>query len=146
MNRRRSAARRRALQALYQWQMAGQNLADIEAQFFAEMNMEEVDQGLFRALLHGVPTQVDTLDARIAPLLDRPVAQLDPVERAVLRLGLFELQEHLDVPYKVIITEAVELTKAFGGTDSHKYVNGVLDKLARANTFRAAERQAGGGE
>lgn len=138
----RSRARRRALQALYQWQMAGQDLADIDRQFAEEMDMKEVDLELFRELLYGVPKQCDALDARVQPYLDRPLNQLDPVERAILRLGAYELAERLDVPVRVVINEHVELAKLFGAEQSHKYVNGVLDKVARALPLRSAEIQA----
>lgn len=142
MSGKRSQARQVALQALYQWQVAGQDLGDIEAQFLGQGELpqclegEDEDQSpfdlkLFRELLHGVPSQVSRLDALLAPLLDRSINQLDPVERAVLRIGVYELQEHLDIPYRVIIDEAVELAKRFGAEQGHRYVNGVLDKLAQ---------------
>lgn len=137
--RRRTRARRRALQALYQWQIAGQNLRDIEAQFRDEMDMNQVDGELFTQLLHHVPARIDSLDSQFGQYLDRGVEQLDPIERAILRMAVFELTERLDVPVRVVINEAVELAKQFGAEQSHKYVNGVLDKVARANTFRAAE-------
>lgn len=142
LRRRRTRARRRALQALYQWQMAGQDLVTIEAQFQQEMDMSKVDIELFRELLHGVPTQVDTLDASFGPLLDRPPQQLDPIERAILRMGTYELEARIDIPYRVVINEAVELAKQFGAEQSHRYINGVLDKVARNFPLRAAEMQA----
>lgn len=142
IGRLRTRARRRALQALYQWQMAGQDLADIEAQFQQEMDMSAADMELFHELLHEVPAQLDELDARFVPLLDRPQEQLDPVERAILRMGTYELQARLDVPCRVVINEAVELAKQFGADQSHRYINGVLDKVARGLPLRAAEMQA----
>lgn len=142
LHRKRTRARRRALQALYQWQMAGQDLSDIEAQFHDEMDMEQVDIELFRELLHGVPKQLDVLDAQLAPHLDRAIEKLDPIERAILRMGVLELNQRLDVPVRVVINEAVELAKQFGAEQSHKYVNGVLDKVARGNRFRASEMNA----
>ena len=140
----RSRARRRALQALYQWQLAGQDLKDIEAQFGEEMDMSNVDQELFRELLYQVPQRLDVLDGQLSPLLDRALEQLDPVEKAVLRIGAYELNERMDIPARVVINEGVELAKMFGAEQSHKYINGVLDKLARGVPLRAAEMQAGG--
>ncbi|RFA27016.1 N utilization substance protein B [Alkalilimnicola ehrlichii] len=137
--RQRTRARRRALQALYQWQMAGQDLSAIEAQFNDEMDMGQVDVELFKQLLHGVPTQLNLIDEQLSPFLDRPINELDPIERAVLRMGTYELNERLEVPLRVVINEAVELAKQFGAEQSHRYVNGVLDKVARQNPFRAAE-------
>lgn len=142
IGRRRTRARRRALQALYQWQLAGQDLRDIEAQFQQEMDMSAVDMELFRELLHRVPARADTLDAAFGPLLDRPAEQLDPIERAILRMGTYELEERIDVPYRVVINEAVELAKQFGAEQSHRYINGVLDKVARGVPLRAAEMKA----
>lgn len=133
----RRKARRYALQALYQWQLAGAALGDIEAQFLATNDMEKVDRTYFHDLLHGVPGQVGDLDEALRPFLDRRVEELSQVEKALLRLGAFELKERLDVPYRVVINEGIELAKVFGAEDSFKYVNGVLDKLARR--LRSAE-------
>ena len=99
-----------------------------------------MDLEYFQALLHGVPAHVDELEARLEPLLDRKLDDLDPIERTLLRMGSFELEHRLDVPYKVVINEEVALAKKFGATDSHKYVNGVLDKVARE--LRKAEIDA----
>ena len=138
----RREARQFALQALYQWQMAGASLSEIEAQFRVEQDMTRADMPLFAQLLHQVPAKVSQLDQELAPLLDRALADLDPVELSVLRLGAYEMADRIEVPYKVVINEAVNLAKVFGATDSHKYVNGVLDKLARK--LRAVEVSAGG--
>ncbi len=126
----RHKARELALQALYQWQMAGASITEIEAQFRARNDMEKVDGGFFHELLTGVAYQVSKLDETITPLLDRNFDQLDPVECATLRLGCFELLQRSDVPYRVVINEGIELAKKFGAQDSHKYINGILDKLA----------------
>jgi N utilization substance protein B len=131
MSRKRSQARRHAVQALYQWQMTGQDVAEIDRQFLEERDADKFDVAYFRDLLHGVPSHLGALDAVLAPLLDRALASVDPVERAILRLGAYELMFHLEVPYRVAINEAVELAKLFGATDGHKYVNGVLDRMAR---------------
>ena len=127
----RRKARHYGMQALYQWHMAGASLNDIEAEFRAEYDFSHVDLEYFQALLHGIPACVDELDEVMAPLLDRKLDDLDPIERTLLRMGMYELTQRIDVPYKVVINEEVALAKKFGATDSHKYVNGVLDKAAR---------------
>ena len=127
----RRKARHYGMQALYQWQMAGATLTDIEAEFRAEYDFSHVDLAYFQALLHEIPVAVDELDAALAPLLDRSLGELDPIELTLLRMGMFELKQRIDVPYKVVINEEVALAKKFGATDSHKYINGVLDKAAR---------------
>lgn len=127
----RTRARRSALQALYQWQVSHAPPEEIERQFLAEQNMRGADLDYFRALLHGVPPEVEALDRVLAPVLDRPVAQVDPVSRAILRLATFELLHRADVPWRVIIDEAIELARVFGAEQSHRYVNGILDRIAR---------------
>ena len=119
------------MQALYQWHMAGASTVDIEAEFRADYDFSHVDLEYFQALLHEIPASVDELDAALEPLLDRKLDELDPIERTLLRMGMYELTQRIDVPYKVVINEEVALAKKFGATDSHKYVNGVLDKAAR---------------
>lgn len=136
----RRQARSLALQALYQWQMSGNSVTDIEAEFRSEQDLSRADVTLFVALLHGIPSQVSVLDEQILPFLDRKLEDLDPIELTVLRIGGYELKERIEVPYKVAINESVNLAKTFGATDSHKYVNGVLDKLAR--TLRPDECKA----
>ncbi len=134
-NRRLSHARRQsrrvAMQALYQWQLTGYHPKDILLQYREDPELEKADADYFRELLLGVTEQVDELDELLAPQMDRSVAELDPVERAILRLATFELKHRIDIPYRVVINEAVELTKKFGATDAHKFVNGVLDKLGQ---------------
>ena len=127
----RRKARHYGMQALYQWHMAGASLADIEAEFRADYDFSHVDLEYFQALLHGIPACVDELEATLEPLLDRKLTDLDPIERTLLRMGTFELARRPDVPYKVVINEAVSLARKFGATDGHKYINGVLDKVAR---------------
>jgi transcription antitermination protein NusB len=126
----RHRARELALQGIYQWRVTSGEDAKIEKQIHAEKNLGRYDKELFSKLLRGALSQHADLEALLAPHLDRPLAELSPVEFAVLLLGAFELSQHLEVPYKVVINEAVELAKTFGGTDGHKFVNGVLDKLA----------------
>ncbi len=136
----RRKARHYGMQALYQWHMAGASPAVIEAEFRDEYDFSHVDLAYFQALVHGVPASIDELEAILEPLLDRKLEELDPIEHTLLRMGVFELKERIDVPYKVVINEAVALTKKFGATDGHKYINGVLDKVARQ--LRKAEIDA----
>ncbi|MDM8558059.1 transcription antitermination factor NusB [Candidatus Parabeggiatoa sp. HSG14] len=126
----RSAARQRVLQALYQWQLTALDTQLIESQFLEEQDMQKADVSYFKLLLHGIPPQINELDTMFAPFLDRNTTQLDPIELAILRIGCYELKNCPKVPFKVVINEAVELAKKFGADKSHKYVNGVLDKLA----------------
>lgn len=127
----RRKARHYGMQALYQWHMAGASVTDIEAEFRTDYDFTHVDLEYFQALLHEIPACVDELDEAMEPLLDRKLNDLGPIERTLLRMGMYELKCRIDVPYKVVINEEVALAKKFGATDSHKYVNGVLDKAAR---------------
>jgi N utilization substance protein B len=126
----RHRARELALQGIYQWRITAGDESKIERQIHDEKNLGRYDKQLFSKLLRGALSQHSDIEALISPHLDRPLAELSPVEFAVLLLSTFELSQHLEVPYKVVINEAVELAKTFGGTDGHKFVNGVLDKLA----------------
>lgn len=126
----RHRARRSALQALYQWQMTGESGPDVVSQFVDNQPMGNVDLDYFKALVYGVVNAGPSLDEKFAPILDRPSNQLDPIELTILRIGTFELVEKLDVPLRVVINEGVELAKTFGGEQSHRYINGILDKLA----------------
>jgi N utilization substance protein B len=135
----RSRARRRALQALYAWQISGSHMNAVIEQFRHEQDMEVADLEYFEDLLHGVESNVEQLDASLRPHLDREVAQVDPIERAALRLAAYELAHRPDVPYRVVINEAIEVTKRFGADHGHSYVNGVLDKLAAQ--LRAVEKR-----
>lgn len=138
----RHQARHYALQALYQWQMTGQSPAEIEVQFLADNDFSKTDTDYFLTLLRQVPVQAEVLDARYAPYLsDRGLDELGVVERSALRIGAWELLERLDIPWRVAINEAVSLAKKFGATDSHKFVNAVLDRLA--HEARATEITAG---
>jgi N utilization substance protein B len=119
------------MQALYQWQMTGQDLGLIDAQFLAEEDMSKADVGYFQELLHQVLRQTPTLNESLAPFLDRPPEQVDPVERAILWIAVYELLFRPDVPYRVVINEAVELAKKFGAEQGHRFINGVLDKVSR---------------
>lgn len=139
----RSRARRRALQAVYAWQLSNTPIAKVIEQFRHEQDMEVADLVYFEDLVNGVAGQLAELDAALAAYLDRDIGQVDPIERAVLRIATYELRHRLDVPYRVVINEGIELAKVFGATDGHKFVNGVLDKLAprlRADEVRANRR------
>jgi len=127
----RSNARKKATQALYQWSMSGNDLAEIEQQFHQEQNMEKVDTDYFHKLLHEVPTEITALDELIVKYSDRKESELDPIEQSILRLSSFELKNCIDVPYKVVISEAITLAKMFGSDKSHAFVNSILDKLAK---------------
>ncbi len=138
----RRAARRLAIQALYQWDLTADNVGDIVTQCIErEPGRMEVDFDFFEQTVRGVAGAVTSLDAQYEKCLDRPVDQLDPIERAVLRTGTWEFINRLDVPYRVVINESVELAKMFGAEEGHKYINGVLDKLAKH--LRAAETRKG---
>ncbi|REH39899.1 NusB antitermination factor [Paraperlucidibaca baekdonensis] len=127
----RRKARRFALQGLYEWQLSGNPPWEIEARYRVENAMHKVDLDYFHDLLHGVPPESDALDALFTPHLDRDFAALDPVELATLRIGTFELKHRVDVPMRVVINEGIELAKTFGASESHKYINSILDQLAR---------------
>ncbi|WP_457668690.1 transcription antitermination factor NusB [Thiolapillus sp.] len=137
MSKKRSKARSLATQAIYQWQVAGANVGEIVESFLTEHQNSSFQVDYFRDLVSGVPAQVDLLDKHLQPLLDRPVEEVDLVERAILRLGAYELAKHPEVPYRVVINEWVELAKTFGADKGHRYINGVLDKLA--HDLRAVE-------
>ena len=137
----RSRARRRALQALYAWQLSSSPIDKVIEQFRSEQDMEIADLEYFDALVRGVEKHADELDAVLSRFIDRTMAQVDPIERAVLRIAAFELAYRPDVPYRVVINEAIETTKRFGAEHGHTYVNGVLDRAA--TEWRAQEIQGG---
>lgn len=137
-SRRRS--REFALQGIYQWLLNNSGVALIEDHLAQVSGFDKADREMFASRLRGTLANAEALDAEIAPLIDREVAELSPVEHAVLLLAAQELTHHIEVPYRVIINEAIELTKEFGGTDGHRFVNGVLDKLAAK--LRATEVEA----
>ena len=127
----RSWARRCAVQAIYEWQLSGREPELITTQFLADHDLLQADPAYFRELVHEVPARVTAIDAALAPFLDRPAEQVDPVERAILRLGGYELLQHPDLTSRMVINEAVELAKVFGAEQGHRFINGVLDQLAR---------------
>jgi N utilization substance protein B len=136
--RARSIARKLAMQALYQWQLTQQTAPEIKKQFLESEDSAGVDREHFEELVSGCIARHEELAAALKPFIDRPIEQLDPVETAILMIGMFELQQRVDIPYRVVINEAVDLCKRFGATDAHKYVNAVLDRAARE--LRTAER------
>ena len=138
----RARARRYAMQALYQWDLSGTDLPLIRRQFLEAEDFSRADKRYFIELLSEAPKRIDVIDESISEYIDRPFEQLDPVERAVLRLATYELLYRLDIPYRVTINEAVQLTKKFGAEQGHAFVNGVLDKAA--HKLRAAECQKTG--
>jgi len=136
----RRRSRELALQGLYEWLVSGTEAGVIDAHMREQEGFDKADSAHFDALLHGCITEAADLDAVLAKFVDRKTTELSPVEHAVLMIGSYELKHCLDIPYKVAINEAVELAKSFGGTDGHKYVNGVLDKTA--GDLRPVEVQA----
>ncbi|MFY7697290.1 MAG: transcription antitermination factor NusB [Legionella sp.] len=123
--------RRLVLQALYQWLMSGAVLTDIEAQFRVANDMSRVDDTYFCRLLHGIPTQLNSLEQAFSPFLDRPINSLNPIELTVLRISTYELLNCPEIPYKVVLDEAISMAKEFGSQDGHRYVNGVLNNVAQ---------------
>lgn len=128
----RSRARRYAVQALYEWQVSGNEPNGIEQQFLIEHHTRKFDRPYFHELLIGITEQVEELDAEITPLSERPFKEVDLVEKGILRLGCFELKNRVDIPYRVVINEAIELTKTFGSDQAYKFINGTMDKLAES--------------
>ncbi|MEX4097722.1 transcription antitermination factor NusB [Haemophilus influenzae] len=128
------SARRRArectVQALYSWAVSGNTAEQVELSFVLDQDMDGVDKPYFRKLFRQTIENIETVDFSISPYIDRTFDELDPIETAILRLAVYELRFELDVPYKVVINEAIEVAKVFGADESHKYINGVLDKIA----------------
>ncbi len=136
----RRNARQYALQAMYQWQISGTAIKEIELEFLIHHIKEKTDLEFFKELIHGITKNTEELDNLMAPFLSRPMNELDPIELAILRLSIYELAKRLDVPYRVAINEALELTKKFGSAEGYKFVNGILDQVARS--VRTAEIKA----
>lgn len=150
MEKKKSARRRArefALQGFYQWLLSPDHVANIRAHLSTTPGYDKADQEHLDDLLRGCIRESDALTQRLQPFLDRPATELSPVERAALVVGAYELQHHLDIPYRVVINEAVELTKTFGGMDGFRYVNGVLDKFAaEARPEEVAANRGGRGK
>lgn len=126
----RRRARECAVQAIYSWQISQNSIEQVELSFVTDQDMQGVDMPYFRKLFRGVAENIEAVDNSLRPFLDRKEEDVDPIERSILRLSAYELKFELDVPYKVVINEGIEVAKVFGSDDSHKYINGVLDKLA----------------
>lgn len=131
MSQARTNARKAAVQALYQWQMTGQSLVEIERQFIEDERLKDAQKSYFSELFHGVPRNLDLIDQILSEFVDRPIDMIDPVERAILRIGAYEMTNRLDMPYRVVLNESINLAKYFGADGSHKYINGILDKIAQ---------------
>ena len=127
----RTRARRYGMQALYQWDLSGLDMAEIQRQFFEAEDFTHADGGYFIELLNGVKTRIERIDSNISESIDRPIGQLDPVERAILRIACYELLFRHDIPYRVSINEAIMLARKFGAEQGHAFINGVLDNMAR---------------
>ena len=127
----RGKSRRLAMQAIYQWQMTGDNITDIKQQFFDENNMAKLDSAFFSEMVSGVASSISELDPLLGKYMSRTVESVDPVERAILRLATYEFINRFDVPYRVVLNEAVTITKEFCAENSHTFVNAVLDKVAK---------------
>jgi N utilization substance protein B len=131
MSQARTNARKAAVQALYQWQMTGQSLVEIERQFIEDERLKDAQKSYFSELFHGVPRNLELIDQILSEFVDRPIDMIDPVERAILRIGAYEMTNRLDMPYRVVLNESINLAKYFGADGSHKYINGILDKVAQ---------------
>jgi len=140
----RARARRYAMQALYQWDLSGTDLPLIRRQFLEAEDFSRADTAYFIELLSNIPQKVDIIDNNISTIIDRPFQQLDPVERAILRIAVYELLCRSDIPYRVIINEAIQLTRKFGAEQGHAFVNGVLDKAAHVLRSDECQRSSGG--
>lgn len=134
----RKRARVLALQALYSWLMSGNDIKQIELTYVTTNDMTNVDMEYFQAILNGVTEDVESLDKLYKAYLGRLPEELDPIEKSIMRLATFELSERVDTPFKVVINEAIELAKVFGAEESHKFINGALDKAVK--TLRKHER------
>ncbi len=127
----RGKSRRFAMQAIYQWQMTGDNIADIKQQFFDENNFSVIDSDYFSELVSGVASSISELDPLLGKNMSRTVESVDPVERSILRIAAYEFVHRFDVPYRVVLNEAVNITKEYCAENSHTFVNAVLDKVAK---------------
>ncbi len=136
--RHRHRSRKLVLQGLYQWQISGNDIKDIEEHLLIENQDKKFDREFVSQFLSGIPKSLTQTDELFTQYLDRSINEITPIELAVLRMGVYELKHRLDVPYKVVLNEAVELCKVFGATEGHKYINSILDKVA--NDIRQAEK------
>jgi N utilization substance protein B len=137
----RHLARRAVVQALYQWEMTQQSRLDIEKHFLADDSLKKSDTDYFHELIREIPRLVEELDSNLAPYIDRSITQVDPIERAVLRLATYEMLHHPEIPYRVVLNEAIELSRTFGSDNGYRFVNGILDKMGAE--IRSVEAAAG---
>ncbi|GMR05538.1 MAG: transcription antitermination factor NusB [Gammaproteobacteria bacterium] len=138
----RHLARRAAIQALYQWEMTQQSRLEIEEHFLADDRLKKVDNEYFKELVHEIPRLVEDIDSSLSPYIDRDIALVDPIEKAVLRLAAYELIHHAEIPYRVVLNEAIELSRTFGSDNGYRFVNGILDKMgAEVRSIEAAANQ-----
>ena len=138
----RSKSRKFAVQAIYSWLLTGNNISDIEVHFISEHDMEDADVSYFQEILHFVAAHKMALVDHMEPFLSRSFAAVDPVEQAVLLVGVFELEQRRDIPYRVSINESVECAKIFGAEDGHKFINGIMDKLREAEVNAPRKKKA----
>jgi len=135
----RHLARRAAVQALYQWEMTQQSRLDIEKHFLADDRLKKTDNEYFQELVNEIPRLVEDIDSSLLPYIDRDIALVDPIEKAVLRLAAYELIHHAEIPYRVVLNEAIELSRTFGSENGYRFVNGILDKMgAEVRSVEAA--------
>jgi transcription antitermination protein NusB len=144
MSQSKTNARKAVVQALYQWQMTGQSLLSIELQFEEDGRFKGLQKSYFKGLFHGIPECLDGIDEALSEFVDRPVDAIDPVERAILRLGAYELMHRPEMPYRVVLNESINLAKHFGADGSHRYINGILDKVAQAKRGVEIKSKANG--
>lgn len=137
----RHLARRAAIQALYQWEMTKQSRLEIEKHFLADDRLKKVDDEYFKELVQEIPRLVEDIDNSLSPYVDRDIAQIDPIEKAILRVAAYELIHHAEIPYRVVLNEAIELARTFGSENGYRFVNGILDKMgAKVRAVEAAEK------
>jgi len=138
----RHLARRAAVQALYQWEMTQQSRLEIEKHFLTDDRLKKTDNTYFQELVREIPRLVEDIDTSLSPYIDRDIALVDPIEKAVLRLAAYELIHHAEIPYRVVLNEAIELSRTFGSDNGYRFVNGVLDKMgAEVRSIEAAANQ-----
>ncbi|GBE07570.1 hypothetical protein BMS3Bbin11_01838 [bacterium BMS3Bbin11] len=138
----RHLARRAAIQALYQWEMTQQPRLEIEKYFLADDRLKKTDNAYFQELIREIPRLVEDIDSSLLPYIDRDIALIDPIEKAVLRLAAYELIHHAEIPYRVVLNEAIELSRTYGSDNGYRFVNGILDKMgAEVRSIEAAANQ-----
>jgi N utilization substance protein B len=138
----RHLARRAAVQALYQWELTQQSRLEIEKHFLSDDRLKKTDNAYFQELIREIPRLVEDIDSSLSPYIDRDISLVDPIEKAVLRLAAYELIHHAEIPYRVVLNEAIELSRTFGSENGYRFVNGILDKMgAEVRSIEAAANQ-----